>query len=125
MKVVQKVAQQRYHLKIKLITFQDYVLPNTALENGGIDANLFQHLPYLNEQTKEHQLHLTAIGKTFVYPMGLYSKKINQINQLQSGAIIAIPNDPSNEGRALLILQKQGLITLKAGVGLLATPNDI
>jgi D-methionine transport system permease protein len=125
MAVVEKVSEQRYHLKIKLVTFQDYVLPNTALENGSIDANIFQHLPYLNEQNKQHHLHLAAIGKTFVYPMGLYSKKINQINQLQQDAIVAIPNDPSNEGRALLILQKQGLITLKPGVGLLATPADI
>jgi D-methionine transport system substrate-binding protein len=125
MQVVKKIAQQRYHLNLTLVTFDDYVLPNTALENGNIDANIFQHVPYLNEQIKERHLHLVPMGKTFVYPMGIYSKKLKDIKQLEPGALVAIPNDPSNEGRALLILQKAGFIRLKPGGSLLATPNDV
>lgn len=125
MQVVKKIAADRYQLNIKLITFDDYVLPNTALENGNIDANIFQHVPYLEAQIKERHLHLVPIGKTYVYPMGIYSKKISNLKQLKPGALVAIPNDPSNEGRALLILQKAGLIHLKSGSGLLVTPNDV
>lgn len=125
MQVVKKVAAERYHLQVKVVTFDDYVLPNTALENGNIDANIFQHIPYLDAQIKERHLHLVPIGKTFVYPMGIYSKKLATLKQLQPAALVAIPNDPSNEGRALLILQKAGLIRLKPNSGLLVTPNDV
>ena len=113
MKVAQKVALEQYHLNIKVIPFNDYVLPNTALANGNIDANIFQHLPYLNEQIKSRHYPLTPIAKTFVYPMGFYSQKLDTIASLRHNAIIAIPNDPINEARSLLLLQKAGIISLK------------
>ena len=105
--------------------FSDYVQPNTALDNHSIDANIFQHAPYLEAQEKAHHYKLAVLAKTFVYPMGFYSQKIHAINDLKDNAIIAIPNDPSNGGRALLILQKAGLIKLRPGTGILGTVNDI
>ncbi|RDI44823.1 Lipoprotein 28 [Aquicella lusitana] len=125
MAVAQQVAQKEYGLHLQIVTFSDYVQPNTALNNGSIDANIFQHGPYLEAQIKAHHYPLTAIAKTFVYPMGFYSQTITHLSQLKEGAVIAIPNDPSNGGRALLILQKAGLIKLKAGSGTLATVRDI
>ncbi|HSW70823.1 MAG TPA: MetQ/NlpA family ABC transporter substrate-binding protein [Gammaproteobacteria bacterium] len=125
MKEAQKVAWKEYHLKLKLVTFNDYVLPNTALASGNIDSNIFQHLPYLQAQMKARGYKLTAIAKTFVYPMGFYSAKLSELKYLQAGALIALPNDPSNEGRSLLLLQKAGLITLKPQAGTLAALKDI
>lgn len=111
--VAQKVAQDRYGLTVKIIEFSDYNLPNEALMDGTLDANVYQHLPYLKAASAAHGYHFDVIGKTFVYPTGLYSAKIKSIRALPKQAIIAIPNDPSNEARALLLLQKAGLITLK------------
>ncbi|HHF7348056.1 TPA: MetQ/NlpA family ABC transporter substrate-binding protein [Legionella feeleii] len=108
-----EVAEQKYGLTIKIVEFNDYNLPNEALQDGSLDANVYQHLPYLQAANKAHGYDLEAIGKTFVYPTGIYSKKIKKLNQLPDKATIAIPNDPSNEARALLLLQKAGLITLK------------
>jgi D-methionine transport system substrate-binding protein len=125
LRVAQQVAKQQYGLKIKLVVFSDYQLPNEALNNGDIDANIFQHAPFLNAQIKTHNYKLTSIGKTFVYPLGFYSRKIKKLAQLKNGALIAIPNDSSNEGRALLLLQKTGLIKLNPRVGLFGTPRDI
>ncbi len=125
MAVAQKIAWDRYHLNLKLITFDDYVLPNTALNSGAIDANIFQHVPYLEAQNKARHYKLVPIAKTFIYPMGFYSRKYHNLQSLSAGATIAIPNDPSNEGRALLVLEKAGLIRLTAGVGLKATLRDI
>lgn len=112
-------------LQIKIVEFTDYIQPNAALNDGSIDVNVFQHTPYLAEQIKTRHYNLVAVGKTLIYPMRIYSSKIKTLQAIPKGAIIAIPNDPSNEGRALLLLQKAGLIKLKAHVGLLATPNDI
>lgn len=125
MQAAAKYAEEKYGLKIKIIEFDDYVLPNTALNNGQIDANIFQHIPYLDAQIKEHGYKITWIAKTFVYPMGIYSSKIKNLSELQDGALVAIPNDPSNEGRALLLFQKEGLIELKPNIGLFPTPLDI
>ena len=125
MQVAKKLAKRRYHLNIQAVEFEDYVLPNTALNSGDIDANIFQHLPFLQAQIDQRGYNLVPIARTFVYPMGLYSKKINQLSQLKTGAMVALPNDPSNEGRGLLLLQKAHLITLKKGVGLLGTVADI
>lgn len=111
--VAQKVAQERYGLTIKIIEFSDYNLPNEALMDGTLDANVYQHLPYLKAASKAHGYDFEMIGKTFVYPTGIYSTKINSLQQLPHRATIALPNDPSNEARALLLLQKAGLITLK------------
>ncbi|WP_133126827.1 MetQ/NlpA family ABC transporter substrate-binding protein [Legionella nagasakiensis] len=109
----QKVAKDRYGLTVKIIEFSDYNLPNEALQDGSLDANVYQHLPYLEAASQAHGYDLEVIGKTFVYPTGIYSKKFKSLASLPNQAVIAIPNDPSNEARALLLLQKAGLITLK------------
>ncbi len=109
-----QVAEDKYGLTIKIVEFNDYNLPNEALQDGSLDANVYQHLPYLKAAIAAHGFNLQAIGRTFVYPVGIYSKKIKDLKQLQDKAIIALPNDPSNEARALLLLEKAGLITLKA-----------
>lgn len=99
-------------LNIKIIEFNDYNLPNQALEDGSLDANVFQHLPYLKAAKKAHNYNLEAIGRTFVYPMGIYSNKIKSLSSLEDKALVALPDDPSNETRALLLLEKAGLITV-------------
>ncbi|KTC65567.1 29 kDa immunogenic protein [Legionella adelaidensis] len=111
--VAQTVAAEKYGLDFKIIEFSDYNLPNEALQDGSLDANVYQHLPYLQAASKAHGYNFAVIGKTFVYPTGLYSKKYTKLSELPKNAVIAIPNDPSNEARALLLLQKAGLITLK------------
>ena len=125
LEVAKQVAQDKYHLKLQVIEFTDYSQPNVALNDGSIDANMFQHKPYLEQQIKDRHYALIAIGKTFIYPMGVYSQKIKNLKEIPVQAVIAIPNDPSNEGRALLLLQKAGLIQLKSSAGLYATPNDL
>ncbi len=125
MQVATSVAKDQYGITIKTVVFDDYVLPNEALATGQIDANIFQHIPYLDTQIAAHGYTIKPIGKTFVYPMGFYSVKIHSIAALPYGALIAIPNDPSNEGRALLLLAQRGLIKLDPKSGLLATPINI
>lgn len=125
METAKQVAKEKYGLTIKIIEFTDYIEPNTALNDHSIDANMFQHQPYLTQQIKDRHYKLIAVGKTFVYPMGIYSKKIKTLTEISDKGIVAIPNDPSNEGRALLLLQKTALIQLKPSVGLFATPMDI
>lgn len=123
--VAQKVAKEKYGLDVELVTFNDYVLPNEALSKGDIDVNAFQHKPYLDQQIKDRGYKLVAVGNTFVYPIAGYSKKIKSLDELQPGSQIAVPNDPTNLGRSLLLLQQVGLIKLKDGVGLLPTSLDI
>ena len=120
-----QVALDKYKLKIKFVVFDNYSLPNRALANGEIQANIFQHLPYLKEDMGAHGYKLTAVAKTFNYPIGFYSSKIKNISDLPNSALIIIASDPSNGGRELLLLQKHGLIKLNPKVGLLATPADI
>ena len=115
--VAQTIAQSRYGLTIKIIEFSDYNLPNAALQDGTLDLNIFQHGPYLEDANKAHHYSLEAIGKTFLYPMAIYSNKLTALKDLRDGAIIAIPNDPSNEARALLLLQNAKLIKLKKNGG--------
>ena len=117
------LAAEGYELEV--VEFTDYVTPNEALESGEIDANFFQHLPYLETFNTEHNTHLVSAGGIHVEPIALYSKKVSSLDELQEGATIAIPNDPTNEGRALLLLQSAGLITLTDDAGLEATPFDI
>jgi D-methionine transport system substrate-binding protein len=112
-------------LKIETITFNDYTQPNEALEHGEIDANAFQHKPYLDNQIKQHGYHIVPVGFTGVWPIGLYTKKFKTVAELPEGAVIGLPNDPSNEGRALRVLQNEGVIKLKDGTGILATIADI
>ncbi|RRZ88186.1 MetQ/NlpA family lipoprotein [Erwinia sp. 198] len=123
--VAKKVAKDKYGLDVELVTFNDYVLPNEALSKGDIDVNAFQHKPYLDQQIKDRNYKLVPVGSTFVYPIAGYSKKIKSLDELQNGAQVAIPNDPTNLGRSLLLLQKIGLIKLKDGIGLLPTVLDV
>ena len=123
--VAQKVAKEKYGLDVELVTFNDYVLPNEALSKGDIDLNAFQHKPYLDQQIKDRGYKLVPVGNTFVYPIAGYSKKIKTMDELKDGSQIALPNDPTNLGRSLLLLQKVGLIKLKDGVGLLPTVLDV
>lgn len=125
MEVAKKVALEKYGLKIKIIEFTDYAQPNAALNDGSIDANAFQHQPYLDQVIHNRGYKLVAVGKTFTYPMGVYSKKITAIDQIPNGATVAIPNDPSNEARALLLLSEAGLIHLNANASSSATLFDI
>lgn len=111
--VARDVAKKEYGLHIKIIEFNDYNLPNEALADGSLDANVYQHMPYLQAAMEAHGYNFEVAGKTFVYPTGIYSSKLKSLKQLQDNASIAIPNDPSNETRALLLLKKAGLVTLK------------
>lgn len=120
-----KEAKEKYDLDVELVAFNDYVIPNEALNNKEIDANAFQHVPYLEEQSKQRGYKLAVVGKTFLYPIVAYSKKIKSIDELQNGSTIAIPNDPTNGGRALLLLAKNNIVTLKKDVGLLPKVTDI
>ncbi|MDR5804322.1 MULTISPECIES: MetQ/NlpA family ABC transporter substrate-binding protein [unclassified Caballeronia] len=122
--VVKQVAAKN-GLKITVIEFSDYVQPNAALSAGDLDANSYQHLPYLDAQVKDRGYKLIKVADTVTFPMGIYSKKIKSLGELQNGARVAVPNDPTNGGRALLLLQKQGLLKLRADAGLKATPIDI
>lgn len=112
-------------LTIKTVVFNDYTQPNEALERGDVDANAFQHKPYLDNQIRTRGYHITPVGFTAVWPIGLYSRKVHSVTDLPKGAIIGVPNDPSNEGRALILLQRVGLIELRDGAGILATTADI
>jgi D-methionine transport system substrate-binding protein len=111
-------------ITLKVVEFTDYVQPNVAVLAGDLDANFFQHIPYLDSNEEWSAKLISAFG-VHVEPFGLYSTKYKNINDLPNGASIAIPNDPSNGGRALLLLQSKGLITLKEGVGLTATSRDV
>ncbi|MBP2297395.1 MetQ/NlpA family ABC transporter substrate-binding protein [Azospirillum picis] len=112
-------------LDIQILEFTDYVIPNQALADGDLDANSFQHQPYLDNQVKDRGFDLVSVGKTVVYPIGIYSKKVKSLEELPAGAKFAIPNDPTNGGRVLLMLQAKGLIKLKDGGTLKASPIDI
>jgi D-methionine transport system substrate-binding protein len=112
-------------LTIKTVVFNDYTQPNEALERGDVEANAFQHKPYLDNQIRTRGYHIAPVGFTAVWPIGLYSRKVSSVAALPKGSIIGIPNDPSNEGRALILLQRVGLIKLRADAGILATTVDI
>lgn len=124
MEEVAKVAEPM-GLNIEVVEFSDYVIPNTALADGDIQANSFQHRPYLENQVKDRGFDLVEIGTTITTPMGIYSDKLESLDALPEGAKIGIPNDPTNGGRALLVLQDLGLLTLAEGTGLVPTPLDI
>lgn len=115
------LAQEGYDLEIK--EFTDYVIPNTALAEKQLDANFFQHIPYLDNMNKEKGLNLAWIAKVHIEPLGLYSKKIKKLDELKKGSIISVPSDPTNCARALRLLEANGLITLKPGE--LVTAKDV
>lgn len=124
MEQVAKVAKDK-GLDIDIIEFTDYVVPNQALNDGDLQANSFQHQPYLDNQIKDRGFDLVAIGKTITTPMGVYSDKLKSLDELPEGGKVALPNDPTNGGRALLLLQDKGVIKLADGIGLTPTPLDV
>ena len=112
-------------VKLEVVTFTDYVQPNAALADGQLDANFFQHLPYLESYNESNGTKLVSVGNIHVEPLALYSKKVKSVEELADGATIAIPNDPTNCGRALILLQAKGIIKLSDQAGLEATEKDI
>ncbi len=122
--VQQAAAKEPNGLAIQIIEFSDFVQPNAALAAGDLDANSFQHLPYLVAQNKDRNYSLVRVANTVTFPLGIYSARLKSLSELKRGAKIALPNDPSNGSRALWLLQKQGLLKLRAGVELV-TPLDI
>ena len=117
------LAKDGYTLEI--VEYDDYVTPNTSLEDGYLDANYFQHITYMNEFNAEHGTHLVSAAGIHYEPFGLYAGRTASLEELADGAQIAVPNDGTNEARALLLLEQEGLIQLKEGVGLSATKSDI
>ena len=111
--------------KLEVVTFEDYVQPNLVVESGELDANYFQHIPYLESFNEENKTHLVNAGGIHYEPFGIYAGTRASLEELQEGDAIAIPNDTTNEARALLLLQDNGVIKLKEGAGLTATVLDI
>ncbi|MBY5922347.1 methionine ABC transporter substrate-binding lipoprotein MetQ [Ferrimonas balearica] len=123
--VAAKLAKEQFGLEVEIVPFTDYVTPNAALNDGSIDINAFQHRPYLDGQVEARGYDLVAVANTFVYPIAAYSQSIRSLDDLPHGAKVALPNDPTNLGRSLVLLEQQGLLTLKPGVGIAATPRDV
>ncbi|MDD6095105.1 MAG: MetQ/NlpA family ABC transporter substrate-binding protein [Clostridia bacterium] len=117
------LAEKNITLDIKVM--DDYVIPNNSTESGDVDANYFQHKPYLDQFNEENGTHLVSVAKVHYEPLGIYAGTASSLDALEDGAKIAVPNDATNEARALQLLAAQGLITLKADAGLTATKNDI
>ncbi len=121
-----KPLLEKEGITLEIVEFNDYVQPNLALNDKELDANFFQHEPYLKNFMDEHkEVKLKNAAGIHIEPMGVYSKKITKLDELKDGATIAIPNDPTNGGRSLLLLEKAGIIKLKEGVGEKATVGDI
>ena len=121
--IVPVLAEQGITLEIKI--FNDYIIPNTALYDGSLDANYFQHKPYLDDFNEKNKMDLVSAAAIHFEPLGLYPGKTATLEELADGAVIGIPNDTTNEARALYLLEAQGLIKLKEGVGFEAVPSDI
>jgi len=124
MEVAVKVAA-RDGLEIRIIEFSDYIQPNAALAQGDLDANSYQHQPFLDQQVKDRGYKIVSIAQTVVFPIGIYARKYKSLKELPTGAKVALPNDPTNGGRVLLLLQHEGLIKLRPDAGLRATPVDV
>lgn len=120
-----KRKAEKEGIKIKLVEFSDYTTPNKALADGDIELNSFQHIAFLEQFKKEHKLDITAVGTTQIAPMGLYSEKHKKANEIPDGSEIAIPNDPTNQARALKLLDAAGLLKLKKDFGLFGDPSGI
>ena len=121
---VKKVAEKD-GLKIQVVEFSDYIQPNAALASGDLDANSYQHKPFLDQQVKDRGYKLVSVAYTVNFPIGIYSKKVKNLKDLKVGARFGVPNDPTNGGRVLLLLEEKGLIKLKPEAGLKATPLDV
>lgn len=124
MEKVKEVAEKN-GLEIDIQEFSDYVIPNMALADGALEANSFQHKPYLDNQVADRGFDIVSVAETVNFPMGMYSKKLKNISELAEGATIAIPNDPTNGGRALLVLAENGIIKLDPAKGLKVSALDI
>ena len=120
-----KDALKKKGVEIEIVTYNDYVQPNIATDEGQIDANYFQHQPYLDDFNKENNTHVVSVGKIHYEPFGIYAGKSKDLKNIQDGAKIAVPNDTTNEARAILLLEANGIIKLKDGAGLTATKQDI
>lgn len=124
LKVIEdKLKDKGYTLEI--VEYNDYILPNNATENGELDANYFQHQPYLENFNEENGTHLVSVASVHFEPFGIYAGKTDDLKNLKEGASVAVPNDTTNEARALLLLEAEGLIKLKDGAGITATKNDV
>jgi len=121
--VIGAVEAQGYSLEI--IEYNDYVIPNTAVEQGELDANFFQHKPYLDDFNANNGTNIVSVAAIHFEPLGIYSAAVQDVSEIGEGAIIGVPNDATNEARALLLLEANGLITLKPDAGVNATINDI
>ncbi|MDR0406678.1 MAG: MetQ/NlpA family ABC transporter substrate-binding protein [Holosporales bacterium] len=116
---------KKEEIDLDVIEFTDYITPNIALNDKSLDAHFYQHQPYFENFTKEHDMKFVSLAAIHIEPLGFYSSKIKKITELKDGAVIAIPNDPTNEGRALLLCQSNGLIKLNPEAGLKSTLSDI
>ncbi|WP_197024017.1 MetQ/NlpA family ABC transporter substrate-binding protein [Xanthobacter sp. 126] len=125
--ILEKVKEEaaKKGLDIKVIEFSDYVVPNAALSSGDIEANSFQHQPYLDNQIADRGYKIVSVGSTVNFPIGIYSTKYKKFEDIPAGSSIGIPNDPTNGGRVLLLLADKGLIKLKPGVGVKASVLDV
>lgn len=125
--VVEAVAKEaaKQGLKVEVVEFTDYITPNAALADGSLDLDSYQHQPFLTNYNENNGTHLVSIGKSILMRMGAYSNKYKSLDALPDNALVAIPNDPTNGGRGLLLLESAGLITLKPNVGYKATLTDI
>ena len=122
-RVKDKLAEEGWDLEV--VEYNDYVLPNTALEDGELDANYFQHKPYLDDFNEENGTHIVGVANVHFEPMAIYAGKTASLDDVADGASVAVPNDTTNEARALLLLEAQGLISLNEDAGVQATVLDI
>lgn len=122
---VAKAILAEQGIDLQIVEFNDYIIPNTSLEEGDLDANYFQHITYLNDFNEEKGTHLVSVAEIHYEPFAIYPGQAASLEELEDGAKIAVPNDGTNEARALMLLEAQGLIKLKEGVGLSATKMDI
>ncbi|MEV0728400.1 MULTISPECIES: MetQ/NlpA family ABC transporter substrate-binding protein [Polymorphospora] len=125
LKYVQDNLAAAEGLELEIVEFNDYIQPNVALRDEQLDANYFQHIPYLDEEKAAKGYDFTALAPVHIEPLGVYSKKVKSLAEVPDGGVVAIPNDPANSGRALNLLAVNGLLTLKDGVGVKATEADI
>lgn len=125
--VVEAAAKEaaKSGLKVQVVEFSDYITPDKALADGELDLVSYQHKPFLDNFNKQNKSDLVPIGNAILMRMGIYSDKVHDVKDIPDGAIIAIPNDPTNGGRGLMLLERAGVIKLKEGLGMKATPNDI
>lgn len=124
LEVVKELLKEQ-NIDLQIQEFDDYILPNTAVEDGSLDANYFQHITYMNNFNEENGTHLVSVAEVHYEPFAIYAGKTASLDALADGAVIAVPNDGTNEARALMLLEAQGLIKLREGAGLAATKDDI